>query len=290
MTDLTFLLQTILDGLVTGALIALVALGLTLVFGIARFVHVAHADLLTVAAYMTLLAEPHLGFGLAAVLGVAITVALSLLIHRTVYRRLVGGPSISLVIASLGVALALRYLVVFLWGTGQHAFGLPIRRALWFGPFRIAPYELMIVATVVALMVAVYLVLRLTSVGRDMRAVADNPNLARVCGISPERVITWMWVLAAGLAGVAGVLVGVQTVITPYMGWHLLIPAFAAAVLGGVGHPFGTVVGALIIGVTQELAALYWMPTYKLAAAFLVMTIMLLIRPSGLFGAREVAR
>src|SRR5690606_16706225 len=122
MTDLTFLLQTILDGLVTGALIALVALGLTLVFGIARFVHVAHADLLTVAAYMTLLAEPHLGFGLAAVLGVVITVALSLLIHRTVYRRLVGGPSISLVIASLGVALALRYLVVFLWGTGQHAF------------------------------------------------------------------------------------------------------------------------------------------------------------------------
>src|SRR5690606_27310530 len=121
-------LQTTLNGLVTGALIALVALGLTLVFGIARFVHVAHADLLTVAAYLTLLAEPRLGFGLAAVAGVAATVVISLLIHRTVYRRLAGGPSISLVIASVGVALALRHLVVFLWGTGQHAYGLPVRR------------------------------------------------------------------------------------------------------------------------------------------------------------------
>lgn len=284
--------QTVIDGISTGAIVALVAIGLSLVFRISRFVNVAHVDLATVGAYITLLFASTLAFpfAFAALIGVAAVAVVGLASYKLVYRRLRNERAITLIIASVGVAFFLRYLVTFIWGSNQLAFELPLMRAYRFAGYRIAPYDLMIIVVAVVVFAGLHILLRYTGFGRSLRAVADNPSLARVAGVPSERVITRMWLIGSALAAVGGILLGVKAVITPYLGWQLLIPAFAAMILGGVGSVTGTFAGALIIGIVGELAAVYWLPTYRIAAVFGLIVVVLLVRPQGLFGVKAVAK
>jgi neutral amino acid transport system permease protein len=284
--------QTLIDGLSTGAIVALIAVGLSLVFRLSRFVNVAHVDMATLGAYVTLFAATTLAlpFSLAMVLGVATVAATGFLSHRLVFRRLKGQRPITLIIASVGIGLFLRYLVTFIWGSNQMAFDLPLLRAVRFGQIRVSPYDMVVVAVALATFVALHLMLRYTAFGRALRAVGDNADLARVAGLRGERVMTGMWLIGSALAGLGGILLGAKTVITPYMGWHLLLPSFAAVIFGGVGSVGGTFIAALVIGVVSELAATYWMPTYRLVAVFGVIIAVLLIRPQGLLGTKVVAR
>lgn len=285
------LLQSLINGISEGSIIALVALGLTLSFGIARFANVAHGDYVTVGAYAALLFNT-LGANifLAAVLAIPITVAVGLLAHFQVFRPLANRPFIASVIASIGVALVLRHVLILIAGTGQFTFDLPLRRALRFGELRVNPTDLWIVALTAVFTLGVYGLLNFTRLGKNMRAVADNPRLARVAGIDPQRTMVVMWIVVLVLATVAGVLFGLRSIVTPYMGWQMLIAAFAAVILGGVGNPYGAVAGGLIIGVSQELATFVVAPTYKLAVAFVILTVVLLFRPSGLFGEERLVR
>ena len=286
------LLQTIADGVANGAILALLAVGLSVIFRLNKFVNVAHVDMATVGAYATLVLFTSVLpiFWLAAIAGVAIVAAIGYLSHRLVYRRLRGQRSITLIITSIGVAFILRYLVTFIWGSNQQAFSLPLLRAVRLGDIRMSPYDLIIVALAAAIFLTLFFVMRYTSLGRALRAVADNPNLARVAGLHTQKLLTIVWLAASALAGVGGVLLAVKTVITPYLGWGMLLPAFAAMIFGGVGSIGGTFIAAILIGIVSEFAAMYWLPTYRLAAIFGVIVLVLLVRPQGLFGIKAVAK
>lgn len=283
---MTSILQLVVNGLIHGSILMLAALGLTLVFRISGFANVAHAELITLGAYLAFYLSGTLEMkqAVALPLGAAATAVVGLLVYRLVYAPLGRRSPVTLVIASIGVGIFLQNLVIFIWGTDQHAYPIPAQRGMSLLGVKVTPVELWIMGGAFALMILVHLLLTYTRLGKEMRAVADSPDLARVVGIRPGRVVTAMWVIAGALAAVAGSLVAMKTVVSPYLGWHLLLSAFAASILGGIGNPYGAMLGAVVMGVAEELSTLMITPAYRPAVAFVVMTVVLLFRPSGIFG------
>jgi branched-subunit amino acid ABC-type transport system permease component len=286
----------LVPGLVLGCIYALGAIGVSLLFGILRFAHFAHGDLMTFAAYVTLSVVTGLGVSVVAALPFAICAAavLALGIDRAFYRPFRDKPAIIMVIASFGVALMLRSAVQFFWGPEILSFQTGIQRPLvFFDALRVAERHIVIIGVTVLLVTGLHLFLTRTRMGKAMRATSDDPDLARVTGIDTERVVRWTWVFGAGLAAAAGVFLGLDTQLTPNMGWDLLLPVFAAAVLGGIGRPYGAIAGGLVIGLAEELSSYPWItdapllsPGYKTAVAFAIMVAMLIWRPTGLFRGR----
>ncbi len=296
------------NGVILGSIIALGAIGLTLIYGILRFANVAHGDYMTMGAYLALFVVGGVlgrvgieGSGLgpftfgypvliALPLAAAGVVAGAIALDAAVYRRLRerGVNAVVLAMASLGVAIALRGLVQIVWGGGTEQYPRESRQVYHLPmDVRIHPDALFAAATAVVLVVGVYLMLTRTRMGKAMRATADNPDLALVSGIDTQRVIWWTWAIGAALAAVAGVLLAVfQAQLLPIMGWRFLIPLFAAVILGGVGNPYGALVGAMVIGVSSEVSTQWLNPSYKPAVAFAIMIAVLLVRPRGIFGGR----
>ena len=278
-----------LNGAIEGLVIALAALAVTLVFGVARFANASAGDVMTLGAYAGYggqLATGSLWLGAGA--GMAAAAAVSLFFHWTVFRKL-EGRHVAALIASIGVAFVIRSALTFFLGHDQRNFAVPIMRAWSFGPVRIAPVDLALAAVALLAVALVFALLRLTPAGRRLRAVADSPDLARASGISVARAMAVLWLAAGALAGLAGVLIGIKTVISPEMGWDLLLPAFAATILGTIGNPVGAVLGGVLIGVAQEVSTPFVGFTYKIAVGFLVLLLVLLLRPQGLFaGAARV--
>ena len=299
----------VVNGAVLGAIIALGAIGLTLIYGILNFANIAHGDYMTLGAYLTLFivggALAALGiegtglgpftFGypvlLALPVAAAAVAAAAIGLDALIYRRLRarGVNAVVLAMASLGVAIALRGLVQIVWsGDAQR---LPREsKSVYHLPMdvRVPPDAVFVAVVAVALVTAVYLILTRTKMGKAMRATADNPQLARVSGIDTQRVIRWTWAMGASLAATAGVLLAVyQAQMLPIMGWRFLIPLFAAAILGGIGNPYGALVGAFAIGVASEVSTQWINPSYKPAVAFAILIAMLLARPRGIFGSGD---
>lgn len=295
---LEFVNLYLIPGLVLGCIYALGAIGVSLLFGILRFAHFAHGDLMTVGAYLALLLVRVAGLApLAALPAAAVgTALLAVLIDRAAYRPFRERQTIVLVIASFGVALMLRSLVQLLGGVGTVAYvpGIP-RPLVLFDSLRIAERHLWIVAVSAALVVALHLFLSRSRTGKAMRAMSDERDLARIAGIDTERVVLWTWLIGGGLAAAAGVFLGMDTQLNAYMGWDLLLPVFAAAILGGIGRPYGAILGGLVIGLAEELATYPWIgttplvsPDYKTAVAFAIMVAMLIWRPTGLLRGRQL--
>ncbi|MDE2767292.1 MAG: branched-chain amino acid ABC transporter permease [Chloroflexota bacterium] len=218
---------------------------------------------------------------LAVALG---AIALDALIYRRLRDR--AASTAILMMASLGVAIAIRGLVQLIWsGETQHypresrqVYHLPM-------DVRIPPDGLFVAVLAVVLVSAVYVLLTYTKIGKAMRATSDNPTLALVSGINTRQVVRWTWGIGGALAAVAGVLLAVvQAQLLPIMGWKFLIPLFAAVILGGIGSPYGALIGALVVGVSMELSTQWINPSYKPAVAFAIMIGVLLARPRGIFG------
>ena len=282
-------LQLTIYGIVAGSIFSLGAIGLSLVYGILRFPHFAHGDLITLGAYFTLLpvsilgAPPELSF----FFGVAATMAVAVAIDQILYRRLRKVAPVILLIASVGVALILRSLIQLLWGPGNQYYSQGIEMPWRFGGVNVKPDHLMIVAGAVILVVLLHLFLQKTKTGKAMRAMSDNADLAQVTGIEVNKVIIWTWVIGGGMAAAAGIFLGLDTRMHPVMGWRILLPVFAAAILGGIGRPYGAIVGGLIIGLAQEYSTVILSPPYKPAVAFALMVVMLIFKPTGLFAGRK---
>ena len=296
----------VVNGVFLGAIIALGAIGLTLIYGILNFANIAHGDYMTLGAYVVLfiignilarlgVEDSGLGpftFGypllialpIAAVAVAALAIALDISVYRGLRNRGVNVVVVSM--ASLGVAIALRGLVQLIWGGDVQRFPRETRQVFHLPmDVRIPPDAIFIAIVAIILVTAVYLVLNRSKMGKAMRATADNPDLALVSGIDTQKVIWWTWAMGAALAASAGILMAVfQANFLPIMGWKFLIPLFAAVVLGGVGNPYGALVGAFIIGVTSEVSTQWINPSYKPAVAFLLMIAVLLVRPRGIFG------
>jgi branched-chain amino acid transport system permease protein/neutral amino acid transport system permease protein len=283
---MTEVMQVLVYGIILGSIITLGAIGLSLLYGILRFAHFAHGDLMTVGAYLALvfvatLGWPMwLGFLLAMPGGIVVAIA----IDRVLYRPLRRTAPVILLIASVGVALILRSLVQLVWGPDTQVYVQEIQLPVRFLGMRIKPDQIYIVAGAAVLVVLLHLFLQRTKMGKAMRAMADNSDLAQITGIDTDRVILWTWVIGTALAVAAGIFLGIDTRLQPTMGWHLLLPIFAATILGGIGKPYGAVVGGMVVGITAELSTMVIMPVYKPAVAFALMVMMLIVRPMGLFG------
>lgn len=291
--------ELVVIGLIVGSIIALGAIGLTLIYGILKFANFAHGDLMTAGAYiafLTFYGGGHIGplsfgFGMIpAILAAIVVVGLvSVLIDRIVYRplRRRNANLVILAMASLGMAIIARAVVYIGLGPDQRFYVSGIQKAkqLPFG-ITLKPDQIFIGCTALVVVVLVYLLLYRTKLGKAMRATADNMELAKVAGIDTERVIMWTWAIGGGLAGLAGVLLGVQSHLTPEIGFNFLLPLFAATILGGVGSPQGALLGALIVGISQEVSTQWISPAYKPTIAFIILFAILLVRPRGLFGVK----
>lgn len=299
------MLQVLADGLVVGSIVSLGAIGLTLTFSILRFSNFGHGEMLAWGAYLALSAVGwfqtwvgagpfgplSFGWPLLLALGCAIvgTLGLALAVDAILFRRLRAQGAITLVIASFGAALALRNLLFFFYGgipqyyadTLQMA--IPLLPRSVYGGLRITPDQLFVLALTLATVVAVHLFLARSTLGRAMRATSLNPQLLRVCGIDPERVLRATWMLGGALAAVAGVLAGLTVQLRPTLGQDLLLPLFAAAILGGIGSVWGAVLGGLIVGLAESAAVMWVGAEYRAAASFAVLILILLLRPTGLF-------
>ena len=298
--------ELIVNGLFLGAMIALGAIGISLIYGILRFAHIAHGDFMTFGAYVTFFLVGQLfprigldstGFGpftfgypllIALPITVVVVVAIAIALDALIYRRLRNRSS-SLVImamASLGVAIGLRGLVQVIWGAQPEQYPR-LSKAFYQLPLgiRIPPDNLFLLAMAIVLVVTLYLFLTRTRFGKAMRATADNADLARISGINTQHVVWWTWAIAAAFAAIAGTLLAVsQAQLLPIIGWKVLILLFAGVILGGIGNPWGALVGALVIGVSTEVSTQWITPAYKPAIAFAIMLAVLLMRPRGIFG------
>lgn len=288
---MAFWIELVIAGLVSGLVIGLSALSITLVFGIARFPNAATGDTMTLGAYGALLGHRLTGSLIAGgVVGAAAGALIGVLGYWLIFRRLAQRSNVALLVASIGLAFMLRAALGIAFGHSQNVFQLPLVRPWRIGDVPIQPNDLWLALAALSALALVFGVLYLTPIGRRMRAVADDPSLARVSGISPDRVMVALWLLAGAVAAVAGVIAGLKTVVSPEMGWDLLLPAFSAAIFGGIGSPVGAIVAGLLLGVAQEVATPFVGFTYKIALAFVVMLFVLLVRPRGLFGRQEGAR
>ncbi len=292
---LEFINFYLIPGLVLGCIYALGAIGVSLIYGILRFAHFAHGDLMTLGAYLALTPVLALGWSpyMALPLAMAGAAACAIGIDWVFYKPLRKRPTIILLVASFGIALMLRAVIQFVWGPNAVVYkkGFETPEVYW--GVRVMDRHLYIVLIVVFLVFILHLFLTRTKTGKAMRALSDDPDLARVTGINTERIVMWTWILGASLAAAGGVLLGMDTQITTLIGWNMLLPIFAAAILGGIGKPYGAIAGGLVIGLAEEISAYpifgntpLLEPTYKSGVAFAIMVAMLLWRPTGLFRGR----
>lgn len=277
-------INLVINGLVEGLIIALPALALTLVFGLARFPNAATGDIVAVGGYAGLAAHHASGsLLLAGVAGAAGGAAASLLAFVLAFRPVIRRSVITLLLTSIGVGFVIRAILGVAFGHEPRAFDMPLERAWRFGDISLAPADLSLAGLTLLTLVLVFGMLYGTPLGRSLRAIADDPDLARVSGIRSERAMFAMWSIAGMVCGIAGTVVGMRTVVYPDAGWNMLLPAFAAAVVGGLGNPLGAVMGALLLGVLQELSTPFVGFVYKIALGYVFMMVVLLLRPQGLF-------
>jgi branched-chain amino acid transport system permease protein len=278
------LLQLVLFGVVLGGIIALGAVGVSLIFGILRFANFAHGDMMTLGAYLALIVVGPLALPLyvAFPLALAGTAAVVVGIDQVLFRHFRRTAPVILLISSFGVALILRSVIQLVWGPDNIVYSSAIQLPWRFFGLRIRPDHVTILATTVGLVALLHLFLRYTRMGKAMRAMSDDPDLARVTGINTERVVIWTWIMGGGLAAAAGIFLGMDTRLNPLLGWNLLLPVFAAALLGGIGKPYGAIAGGFVIGIATEVSTMVMEPVYKPAVAFALIVILLIVRPTGL--------
>jgi branched-chain amino acid transport system permease protein len=299
-------LQFIVDGLLTGSMIGLGAIGVTLTYSILRFSNFAHGDFMAWGTYATLAVVSAIGalfgkfapigalsFGwpliAAVIVAVFITGLLALVLDVVLFARLrARGQMIIVVMASFGASMAMRSLLEFLFSSRPAYFSKAIQMAMPVGfGIRITPDQIALLVITALLVASTHLLMTRTQIGRSMQAVSQNLALARVVGIDVQKVIRVTWLLGAGLACIAGVMVGILVQIRPLMGFDMLLPMFAAAILGGIGSVPGAVLGGLIIGLAEAGAVQLIGAEWRAAISFVILMGVLFVRPIGIFGVKE---
>lgn len=295
------MIQVLADGVVAASFITLGVVGLSLIYNILNFPTFAQGDHISTGAYFALAlvalagtvgSVAGLGFGwpmiAALVAATILNGVVALALDRAIFARLRRRQAsrISLIMASFGVALMLRHLIVVFAGHDPHYYSFAIEPALDIAGARLTRNELVTILVTLVLVFCLHLFLTRTWMGKAMRAVAENPGLARVNGIDVDGVIRWTWLIGAGLAAVAGGLFGLAVQLHPFMGFELLLPMFAALIVGGMTNIYGAMLGALLIGVAEALTVKFLAPEYRQAVSFLAVIAVLLVRPQGILGER----
>lgn len=300
------MIQNLIDGVLTGSYISLGAIGLTLVMHILRFANFSHAELLSLGAYTALVFDalvsglvPALAVKLAPLsltwalliaipLSMIVTGISALLIDRFIFRRVrEKGQELSMVFASFGMALVVRNVIGLVFGLSPELYSKDIAFAmvLSLDPLiLVKPDQVFVLFAALIHMLILHLVLSRTTFGYALRAVAENPSLAQVNGVNLSRTIMYVWLIGGALAAVAGVFYGLSHQLIPVMGRDLVLPIFAATIVGGIGSVYGAVLGGFIVGIAANLALVVLPSGYTPSVPFLLIIVVLMLRPHGLFG------
>lgn len=297
----TQLLSLLVRGIMLGGVLSLGAIGLSLIFGVLRIPNFAHGDLMTLGAYVGLVVIAVLpkgpplapfSFGYEFLVGLVLAMlavgGVAFALDRVAFRplRRSRSQSVMMAMAALGLAFGIRSLIYIVFGA-DFAFyytGRSRPAVELFAGVRVRPDQLFILGLALVFIVLVYLMLERTKIGKAMRAASDNLDLARISGINIDRVVLWTWMVGGALAAAGGVMYGLDAQLRPEMGWFLLLPLFASVILGTIGNPYGALAGAFIIGIVWQVSTAFLNPAYGPGVAFLVMVLVLLVRPEGLFG------
>ena len=279
--------QLILNGIIAGAIYALVASGFSLIYSVTKFMHFAHGAVLALGAYFmyTFAVASGMHFWLAVLLTIAFSGIAGALLNFGVYlplRKRKASAAV-LLIASIALMTFLNALVLGIWGADVKT--IPTRNPVFdvLGA-RVTFIQIIIIAVSAVLLLGLWLLMKKTTLGKAMRAVADNNEVAQTVGINPERIYTYTFIIGSVLAGVAGILIGIEQNLYPQMGVSLIIKGFTGAVIGSLVSVPGSVLGSLILGLAENIG-IWWLPSgYKDAIAFVLLFIFLLFKPSGLLG------
>ena len=276
-------LQFFFNGLITGGILALPAIGFSLLYKILKFPNFAFGSYLTCGAYVALTVNGILGqpivIGLIAAMGA--TAGVGMIVDQAAFRRLRKRRPLTLAIVSIGASFIIENVVRFIWGGNLQHYRLPVYRDVTFFGLHIGKEQIVIFLIASFFMLLVQVLLKATRLGKAMRALADNPNLAEIKGIETERIILLTSAIGGALAGASGVFLGVDTVIDPMMGFNIILSVFAGAILGGIGSAKGAMAGALVIGLAEEISLLAIPSTYKSAVGLAIIILILVLRPSG---------
>ncbi len=278
-------------GIVTASILAVAGVGFTLQFGVTNILNLAYGDIMTAAAFVAyLVTRAGLSVWLALVTGAAFGSVFSVLLNRCIYTPFVrrGTRLFGMIIVTIAVSLMVQNGLLAIFGANFFSLKLPRPTSVHIAGMVFSTVQLAIIAIAAVAMLLIHLLLRYTKLGKAMRATAADPDLARNCGIATDRVIDLAWAISGALCGLAGVILVMNVAaFTDTTGAQFLIPIVAVAVLGGIGQPYGAMLGALVIGITSEVAAAIFNPEYKDVVAFVILVIVLLARPQGILS--EVA-
>lgn len=289
------LLQAALNSLTAGALYALAAVGLTLVYGVLRLTNFAHGDMLTLGAYVgyAINVQWNLPLALAFLAAPLVVGTFAVGTEFAIWRPLrnSGAGLLQKLLMAIGLALFLRYAIQFVWGGSRDYYDIDNTSTVgfvrdWFG-LTLGYWDAITLIAGVVVLVAVALLLSRTLLGTSMRALSDDVDLAESSGVDSNRTIVWTWAMSGALVGVAGVLAGATINVYPTLGWELLLTIFACVIVGGIGSAYGALLGSFVIAFSQEFLVLFVDGRYKTTIGFVIMVVVLLVRPNGLLGQRR---
>ena len=288
------MMQIIFNGFVTGIVITLPALAITLLFGVLKFPNFAVGAMLTLAAYIvfTLNVLFELNLFISTIIAAIFFGFLLIVIDQITFAKLrvSGSSSITLMVCSLGLGFVLENIARLIYGNNAKSFAIELARPFFFLDIRMNREQMITIIVSTLAMVFMYVLLKHMSIGRAMRAVSDNPSLSLVRGIDSPLIIRWTWFISGVLLTIGGVLIGMDRAIEPPMGSSYLIAIFAAAILGGLGSPLGAFVGSLVIGIVSELSTLVIPPNYRIGIPLAVIALILIFRPQGIFGKPNIKK
>jgi branched-subunit amino acid ABC-type transport system permease component len=280
------------------------------VYDLLKFANFAHVELAVAAAYLGFFFNVTLGLNIvvSAFFAIILTGLMAILFDKAIFRKLRLAHPVIIMIVSFGLAIALRNGLRAIWGPRPRTFAIGLQKPILFLGVRITAVQILLIGLTLGSVIALHLFLQRTKLGKTIRATSDNRPLAQARGISTESIINWIWFISGCFAGLAGILYGLETQIEPNMGFSLIIPVFCATILGGLGNPYGAMLGALALGLAEnfgiyfdfgrlinlggllDLVGPLWIPTaYKGAIAFSILLIILLFRPWGILG-RKIRR
>ena len=286
------LMQVIINSIITGSIYALIAIGLTMVYRVLKFANFSHAELVTFGAYgayiINVSYEMNLFYG--AIVAFLLSGTLAIVADALVFKKLRTNDSdvISMMIASIGIGLVVRQSIQEIWSPQIRWYDTNVQVHQILGA-SITNIQVYIIASSIILILLLHFMFKNTKLGKAMRGVSDNPQLAMASGIDTEKILLWVWFIGGGLAGVGGVFRAADTRLVPVLGWEVLLAVFAAVILGGIGSFYGAIIAAYILGMAENfgvvlLSSLAISTGYRPAIAFIILILVLILRPTGIMG------
>jgi len=284
--------QLLINGLIAGAIYALVASGFSLIYATCKFIHFAHGATIAFSAYFLYFLFSGLGlsFGLSVIFAIIFAAFIGWLMNKLVYKELRKRKTSNVILLMTSFALLIFFesLILMLFGADVKTIGyVKIARGLDFLGAIITPLQIVIIAVSLVLLVLLYFFMKRTKIGKAMRAVADNKDVAEVVGISSEKIYSWSFIIGSAIAGIAAILVGLEQNLEPMMGTNLMIKGFTGAIIGGIGSVPGAVLGSFLLGLAENFGIWFLPSGYKDAIAFTILFIFLLFRHQGILGIKR---